>query len=292
MAFPYGKLMSESVKQAFSYRRLWIFSLFVAEAGMFFNVSDDDFEVLQQLNATVTGDQTIGAFLASSPGFIGYMFFLFVLIVGLSLLSVVAKGSLIRGIAAIRDKKPLAFSSSLKNGTESFWRVLWVDVLLWLPNIVFVGLLIWVYFSQVAVVGLVVGVAMLLYNLFVALFRHYTYCDAVLGQQSSWAAIKSGMQLFFNKPKETIVVNLMKLGVVIVAVLATVIIGALVAMPFFLLMFLFSLVLPWQVALTVVGLGLVATIIAAFGVKAIQTQTLYGLLTKTYWELRKGNSNQ
>jgi len=131
-----------------------------------------------------------------------------------------------------------------------------------------------------------VVIILILYNIFIALFRQYSYCFAVLENQTGWQAIKSGFDLLKKDFGNILVVGLIYIGLSMAATLAMVVIILAICVPFFLL-FMIALFLGKWMMIIVIILWVIVGLVCFLALRGAIGTYFQSYFTHAYWELKK-----
>jgi hypothetical protein len=273
---------------SFRTRALWLLAFFVSETSLFLQIDYSDIENL------------IGVFSGTTPvipqfdpnmlwrgTFLWLIIFLGLLFIVFSLFSVVCKSGVLSAIKDTQKKVKFTFGQKVKFGLSKFVPLFILELMFWLPNLIFFSIIFWSIWAELVAVTIIFTSLLFIYSLVVFLFHHFSYCYLVFENQKSWAALVAGWDLFIKNFKATFLVNLIKIGLGVVFGLASLVAVVLATVPFILLIFLFSLVLPWYVPFALAILGGLVALAVLFVIKGFKTAFFYTMLTKTYWLLKK-----
>lgn len=289
MAFPYKKVLVDSVRFVYQNKILWLLAIFISEASLFINF---DIESWRSFTDAASRQELVARFsqtISSGAGIIIFWVILGLLILFFAIASLICKSGIIQAIKDANDNKKIRFWEKIKFGASKFWPMLLLEILFALPNIalIFFVVLLLLFAQLGAVLAAILSTIFILYNLFVFLFRHYCYCYLNLEDQKAAPALLSGLRLFIQNVKVTILINLIKLGLIVLFFIASVIISLIVSIPFVLFVFLTSLLSIWIIPFIIAILGLLSVFIVIFVIKGIKSSYLFTVLTHTYWLIKK-----
>ena len=306
----YGKILKRSFDLVWRNRFLWFLGLFAGGSGVnLFNYSGngsnfkwEDFKSVptNQAQSMVSNNfseagKVLGEKITSNDIWIIVLTVIgFLLLLTLIYLSVSAKGALTLSIATLNDEKKINLRGAWKLGHKFFWRRLSFAILLFalsvIPLIVLViPVVILAIFNLVipaVVLGIIFGLAYIVFILYIALVAPYAERILFIQNKKSLAALKLGV-LFFNKYwKNITLVYLILLGVgfgVGMALFFSTLICGLLAFGIVALISLVSHLVAIIFGIILALAILIALIILSGGVSAFS----WSVITLTYLEKTK-----
>jgi len=293
----FGDLIRQALDWAWKNKILWIFGIFLGGGGLSIpNVSSNDWEKIQQMYSSMGDTTPIFQEIGSLENLLTVRNIAIVVgalvIIGLIfiILSFFARAAMIFGLNRINQSKSYKFWELLKLGVKKFPRLFLMEIILGIPNLILLipfAALIFDFKNKSLIALVIVAVVfMLIYNLMLFMFRHYSYCFAVLQEKSAWQSIKSGWQMFRSNLKELILVKVVEILLSILIAIGMITVIIILMIPLGLLggLFLFGFGSGTGIAAAVV-LGIIFILIMALIKGSINT-FMQAYLTKVYFEVR------
>jgi hypothetical protein len=290
MSFAYKKTVVDSW-HLFQNKILWVLGLFISEATIFtsFNFDKNSFQIIReffQAQGFFAGLKDL--FLYMLPNLGVFIWLAMVLAIIFGLYSLICKAGLINGLKTHSQGKSVKFIENLKFGWTKILPMFILEIILAIPNLllVFAMILLSATAMNLSVIFALFSGLLLLYNIIIAMFRHYSYCEICFENKKALDALKIGFALFMKNFKVTFLVNLIKLGLWVGQFIATLILTLVATIPFILLVFLTSYLKVWVIPFIVAAIGLLVALAVVFAIKSLRSAYFYAFLTKTYWELK------
>lgn len=287
MTFPYKKVYLDAWRLVWQNRMLWALAIFIGGVSfawqMIFDSQSTEYAVFDWSRLSQL-------FTVASPAskvvvaiFIGVSI---VLTIAVFLFSMLCQAGVIRGTAIARDGGVVRFGENLKFAWSRFWDLLGLELIFLVPNLILLALYFGVFNVWYNLIAWVLFlVVIMLYNVLVYFFGHYSYCFVVLEQASPWQALVSGWRLMTAHFRETFFVNVLRVLTLLVFTLVNMIVAVLVAIPFALMGFV-NFVAQGNLSGVIFAIGALFVIAALVTVKGFTSAYLSALMTKTYWEIK------
>lgn len=283
--FSISSLLKNSWSWVFQNAKLWIFGLFITSGGILMQYNADDWNNFQLFGQ---GEGIKKLFSFTDPA--SWVFLSTIIIFILTILiSIWARGSLVKGISEVKNSKMYTFWQLAKNGLKVFPRLLLLEVYINLVNLILIVPTLlyfrWPGSTLILILFVISLILFFIYNLLMFLFRHYCYCYAVLSDRTARDSFFLGYKLFVKNAKKLILVKVVEVGLIIVTGLAMAVSLVILAIPFLLIAFVTGMQFGE-------GAGYLVGIISAFilvlvflVVKAIVNTFFQMYLTQVYWEV-------
>ncbi|NQT49640.1 hypothetical protein HQ571_03020 [Candidatus Kuenenbacteria bacterium] len=287
----YSEILGKSWKWTIKNKILWIFGIFIGGGGAIYNIpTREDTEALQGFSFNEAMGN-LGVSL-SEPGVIAMVIGLALLGIALVLIGFWANASILIGLSKVKAGSPVKFVELFKSGFNKIGRILLMEILFGILNLVFLVLgLIFVFAREGGTIWIgivIVTVLMIIYNLLIFVFRHYSYCFAVLENEKAWSSIKKGWQLFRANIGALLVVKLMEIALWIGISIGVIVALLILVIPFILLGLILSFT-AGPVGLTIaVTLGIILILLALLILRGAVNTFMRSYLTHVYWQA-KGN---
>ena len=295
--FPFGDIIKDAWKTTIHNTKLWWFGLFVG-GGLSVNMpssfdpsdfggSDGNGESLGNFTAILQKiASNWGAILAVILFIVLFFFAIWVLVF-------ICQAAVLLGLVKVKNGESYKFWNLFSLGAKKIFRLFLMAIIYGVPNVILLGLgALSVPWEQISISGIrwwllipVIGI-MILYNIFISLFRHYSYCFAVIENQSGWQAIKSGFGLLKKDFGNVFVVALIYLGLSMAAMLGMMIVLLALCVPFVLLG-LISIFLAKWLMIVVIVIGAIALLVAALAIRGAMGIYFQSYFTNAYWEFKK-----
>lgn len=145
----FGATISRAFRIMWDHKVLWILGFLAALGG---GGAGGNFQGPQVNNRFSSRDITP---FAADPSLIlagASLFFCLLLILGivLSVVGIIARGGLIAGVQQVETEGNTTFSRAWAVGADRFWRMLGLNILLWLPMVVIIFLLVLLFGGAIA----------------------------------------------------------------------------------------------------------------------------------------------
>ncbi|PIR73256.1 MAG: hypothetical protein COU40_03305 [Candidatus Moranbacteria bacterium CG10_big_fil_rev_8_21_14_0_10_35_21] len=282
---PYLEILKKSWKITWSHKYLWWLGLFISlgSLGTSFNYSSGDNEII-----TEAGQKFIQFINTHYAIFLTLVLLVSLLFIGLALLSLLARGGLIRSVKNILEGKNVSLKESWKFGRENFLKIFSITLV--------IGL-----FMFLALLILIVPIALLFFNhsywiggiltflailivipLFILAFfiRTFGYLYAILGRLSIWSSIENAYFIFSKNIGPSFIMGLIFLPVNILVGLGLLIMLIPLAIVFIILGGLLYLVLQKTGIIIAASIGVLVFLIIILIVKSA-----YAVFNQTAWLL-------
>jgi hypothetical protein len=280
----YRQLLIDSWKQAFKNKMLWFLGIFISGIS-FFATFDSNNDLMVRLIKNGEVGAMFSTVLNNIPGLMILIFLAF-FIVMLSLVSLICKAGIIKGISLTREGKT-SFGENFKFGIKKILPMLLLDVILLLPNyILFIIILVGVKLNFPSLVFIVLELVMFFYSIFIMLINHFAYCEICLENKNTKESLIFSLNLLVKNWKKILIVNIMRFFASVIFWLANVLVLLVTALPFILLAIISYVVGLLSLAMICVGLGIIVLLMALFVVKGLLTAFMYTMLTKLYWDIK------
>jgi hypothetical protein len=287
MTLPLKELLKTSWRAAWRRRNLWIFGLLVTEGTFLADIDGNTLtELFNRVKIQNAWPRLQMIFGPNAPTIIlfsvlGLLFLLF------SVLSVMSKTALLKGIAAEREAKSLTWREGFRYGRSKFWSIFALDVLFVAPNAIFGGLLVaafyfgWGFWPAEIIFWLAFA-----YNIFLLFIRQFAYCAIVFHDEKFRPALASSFDLLRNNFHDLAGLVLARIGFSLLFLFITILAALLAVVPFALLMILSALIASWIVPFVIAILGFLAALVVIGIMKAVSSSFGYHLFAEAYWKLR------
>ncbi|MBU1132467.1 hypothetical protein KKC32_04455 [Patescibacteria group bacterium] len=291
--FPFGDLLKKAWKLTIRNVSLWWLGLLACGGSLMLQYDISDF---QQMMADFSNGSLANSLSASMNQEGSFWIAMVAIILLLSLLfvliSLIARAGLIMGIGLLFEGGGYKFWQLVKVGLKKLPQLILLELVLLLVNVAVIAAPLYLYMSNSGnavflAILIIAAVLLVIYNLFVGLFKHFSYCFIVLENYKFWKAIKSGMKLLVNNFVITFVSKLIHVGLWLAIGFATILALVILMLPF---------VLSGMVSLLIVGkvgviiIGILAAIVAFVAVLAIRGSSntyLQSFATGVYIKLSK-----
>jgi hypothetical protein len=203
------------------------------------------------------------------------------------LISLICKAGLVRGIYTANNNQSVGIKEHVKFGWKKLLPMFMLELFFAIPTIVLslVGLLV-VNLTAAAWPFTLVLLILMLYMLFVWVFKNFAYCALCYDELKPFKAIVAGWTLFKNKIRETLLVALLRLAVIVSFLIATTILSLMFEGLFAALAYA-TVRVDSEVAFTFVRyLSIVIGAVITWGILMIENSYLYTLMSKTYLGLK------
>lgn len=289
--FPFSELLKQAWRWTRKNLRLWWLGLFIGLGGLVFDFYSND---VQDAFEQVFKDSSVDGlknFLSNAGNASMLVFWLLVIFFILSVIGISASAGVILGIKRIKDSGKCQLRDLFKFGFKKIPRLLLLEIILGVPYyVLLIPVVVYLVFwanSVLFMLFVVCLLALAVYTVFVALFKHYAYCYAILEEQTAWQAIVSGMNLLKNNFWNFVVVKLIQAGLWIVAALAMSIAVVAAMLPVLLIGILLSqFVGSFGAAAMEVLSGIIGSA-AVLAFRAGMNVFFAGYLTGAYWKARE-----
>ncbi|MFA6536822.1 MAG: hypothetical protein WCT18_00295 [Patescibacteria group bacterium] len=272
------------LKSAFTVARknhwLWIFGFFIGSSLLILDFDKINFVNVGQMS--LSGIFTLLKQQLGVGGFSTMMIIGVVLVLFFVFLSIYARSSLIFGLSQLFAGNLIPFGRIAKSGFTFLPRIILLELLLILPALVFGALTIVGINRDSLLLFLLFAIPLVVYLIFVFLFKHYIYGEAIIAKKSAKASIVGGFLIFKNNYQKLLLAKLVELCLWISLGIGSVFILALFFLPFMLLgvFFYFSIgeiVFNFMIIFSVFLLAFAFFLIKGFSLTFIQAY-----LTKVY----------
>jgi hypothetical protein len=293
--FPFGEIIKDAWKTIIHNTKLWWFGIFV---GTGISVTIPDFSGYG--GGGVGGGVDMGSFTKTLQDImdnwvivlVGIAFVALFLVVFFFII-LICQSAILHGFVKVKNGEAYKFWNLVGLGIKKVGRLFWMAIIYVAPNLVLLGIALlafpWSNFSLGGIRWwLIIPIVciLVLYNLFVALFRHYSYCFAVIENQSGWQAIKSGFCLMKKNFGNVFVVGLIYIGLSMAATIGMVITLLILCLPFVLLFVLAIFMAKWLI-IVVISLGVIVLLTIALALRGAIGAYFQSYFTNAYWELKK-----
>lgn len=291
--FPFGDLLKKAWTWTYKNKLLWVIAFFAGSGGYFFNLmpSGDDLESFSEASpsfANFVGNIRTISFEAPLV-ILGAIVIVLVLAI-LYVLNLAARAAVIRGLNQINSGSKYRFWELAGYGFRRMPRFLLISIIWGIPNVFLMILMVvgallgaWYGISLLAISG----VAFLLYNIYIALLRHYAYCEAILNEKSAWNSIIIGAKLVNKNFWIVLVSALIQIGLAMAIGLGMFLAVIIVAIPFVLLGAILTLAMGSLGIVIPAIIGGVAILALAAVLRGGISFYFNTFLTQIYWKLEK-----
>ena len=296
----YGEVIKDAFWITLRNRFLWFFG-FLLSGGQVFNLLQNANNLSQQGAFSFLGYDVPLLFVQARRLVIDNLILFLILAVLLVLvgifLSLIARGALVDGVAALQRREERNFSSAFRAGLSNFWRVLGLSVLvlviilaLWIPIFFIMLFSLFGLFNGIdsSSAGIAIAIFAVLFLLVVVLLIFVPLGiifvlglqALILNREGVFGSLGSGYRLLVRRPGRILLVALISFGLGFAASIAllilTLLLGLLLAVPA-LILFAADLGLAGTVAAVVAGgILLILYLIAASAVATFNS---------SYWTL-------
>ncbi|MEK7158932.1 MAG: hypothetical protein AAB766_00315, partial [Patescibacteria group bacterium] len=282
----FEEIIKSAWQLAIKSRLLWFFGIFTG-GGMMMSFQTDQLDV-KSLNFSEMMKRFLEAI--KEPLFLWTLIIAWLLFVVALIISFVARAAMLHGI----DEKSKSgvvgsFKQLLKFGFSKSLRVILMELIYFIPNVVLGSLLVlFLIYLPTEALGLVIIIALVLffiYFLVISFFRGYSYCFLVFEDESPWTAIKSGWKLLMNNFGELITAGVLKMALLIGAGLATLIALVAAALPLLLVGALVLIFVGNTGLYVLIGLGLFALLVVFMIIRGFLNTFFYAYTVFVYRRL-------
>ncbi|MFH0779422.1 MAG: hypothetical protein V1928_01015 [Parcubacteria group bacterium] len=289
--FHFNELLAQSWKWTKKNLSLWWLGLFVGLGSLVFDFRSTDIQDAFTQVFNDSGVDGLKNFLSNVGNASMLVFWLGVIFIILSIIGILARAGLICGVKKIKDGEQYRLRDLAEFGVLKIPRLLLLEIILGIPfYILLIPVVVYVKFiaSQILFALFAICLAGLIaYSVFLALFKHYAYCYAILDDQTAWNAIISGIKLLKQNFWNFVVVKLIQAGLWIVAALAMSVAVVVAMLPVLLIGILLSFVAGSFGSAAMAALSGVIGIAAVLAFRAGMNVFFAGYLTGAYWEARE-----
>lgn len=301
----YWKLITDAAKLTYRYKFLWGLGILAAttEGNVFstlnyslpsFDKTDGGgqpplFESVQTAFIKGASSTFDSSSLISTPAFLISIFLVFLIIFLIILfLSFSAKAGLIQSVVTLENQKPFGFVAAFFAGRKLFWRVLGLELLLFLIVILSIFLLIlpavfFVMASQILLAilwAIVLILPLILFFIYLGLLEGYGLRILVLENKRVLGSVAEASRFLKNNLKDILIVWLLAIVLGIIISLSYLIILLFLGIPLLALGFLIYLIASWTGVLIyaiIFGLLLIVFLLILSGIVSA--------FTSSYWTL-------
>jgi hypothetical protein len=291
--FPFGELLKKTWGWTYKNKILWIIALFAGSGGYFLNFipNGDDMNSLTGGEGSVaTALENTKAIGSDAPFILFAILAILALVAVFYLIGLAARAAIISGVGEINSGKKYRFWKLVGGGFKKVPRILLMGIIMGLPNILFLLLMVfggwlgaWYGITLLSVSGL----AFLLYNIYITILRHYSYCEAILKEKTSWDAITSGVKIVNKNFWVVVVTALIQIGLSMGIGIGTFIALLIMAVPFVVLGAIMALGLGALGMLIPAILGGLTFVVLIMALKGGINFFFNGFLTNVYWKIEK-----
>ena len=269
---------------------LWLFGLFVAGTGSTVTLSNQNTNFGPSRDLLRFAENNLAAIII-----LGVVIVILLAIISIAL-NIISQAGLVASVASLREGQGSSFSATWRSGTNNFWHMLGLRIILLLIGVllfllilipaVLAGLLIFNLsepgFTSVA---LVVVVAFLAIVLLILLFIPLSIIgalatrDLVLGGSRVFQSLGGGYNLFRSNIGKSLLVWLIQIGI---AVVVTVLLGL---VTFAVGFFASSLLAPLLVGFSLGDILLVAGALFVFSLPFLILGAAVGTFFHSYWTI-------
>ncbi len=299
----YLKILKRAFEITIKNKYLWIFGILAggAAGGANFNFTlpGNNFPDNWKPFFNETGTSFNWETFWSNYGVIIITILVIIFLLGLlfAIVSIIAEGGLLGSVKAIEENQEHGFKKGFVFGWHKFWRLLGVDLIIFL--FVFLSILllavpvIFLILAKIYVFAVIYGILIFLCNLllwlFLGLAGPYILRSAVLGDQGAWQAVMSSWKFFSKHWKDILVIYLLLIAVGILIAIVSLLVFVLLGGLLFVIglgIYLVSQVAVWIYA-AFAGLIFLAVVLVWGGAVSTFRSSVF---TLTYLELIKKNT--
>ena len=285
--FQYFDLVKQAWRWSWSNRLLWLFGFFATGGLMSFDYKANDLEKLKIISSGAIfdnlGDKLSSGYVLSTILGVGAVFLLLII------LSFIARAALIKGFLNLRANSKNKFKELFLSGWTRLRRLVLLEIILVAVNLVLAVLAVIVLAinqSAWTIVYILIGV-LVIYNLFVFLFKHYAYCYVVLQEKGAWDSVKLSVKLLKNNFWKLLLAKILELGLWIATGFGVILTIVVLALPFILLGLISMFAFGQAGAVVVVVVGALFLIGVVLVLRGLISAFIQGYLTLIYWQFEK-----
>ena len=281
LSIPIKQTIKSAWSVAWTHKLLWLLGLFITSGAFFLDYLIEDCTelttfrntVLVKLNVTLNDWR---AFLV--------LFITFVLLSLILLIAIFAKTSLVAALGKLKSGDKLKIGELLKIGWQNFGKVVLFELIFGVINLILFALVV-LFIPSGGLMALFV-ILLILYNVWLFLFRHYVYCYAVIEGKSAINSIVAGWKLYIANYIDLTVIKITEVGLWVVASFVLILSLILIALPFILLGVIGMLAVGQMALMVVTWLGYIVLGTAFLLIKGGIQVFFLSYLTNAYWKFK------
>jgi len=284
----FKKILRSAWDLVYSNLRLWWLGFLITSGGLYFEYTKTDW---QSFKVDMLSFQNISnAILGTS--YVWYIvLIIFLIIILLVLLSFWARSALILGISHVNQGQPYKLRELSRASWKLFPRILIQELILVIPNVVLLILaILYLIYRDIPAMNIlfwVIAIIFAVYNIFLFIIKHYSYCNITLDGEKPYKAILYAVDLFKKNYFLLIKVKLAELAMWVCLGLG-VLLALLICSLLFLLLMVISMFISELIPVSLfVYLGLFVMTVLLFALRGGANVFIQSYLTQIYWEVRK-----
>ena len=272
---------------------MWIIALFAGSGGYFLNFipNGDDMKAFSGGDGAVSKVlENTKAISNDAPFIIFAILAILVLVLVFYLIGLAARVAIISGVNEINLGQKYRFWNLVRGGFKKMPRILLMGIIMGIPNILILLLMVfggWLGAWYGVTLLSISGLAFLLYNIYITILRHYSFCEAILKEKTSWDAITSGIKIVNKNFWVVVVTALIQVGLSMGIGIATFIGLLIIAVPFVVLGAILAFGLGAIGMLIPAILGGLTFIVLLMALTGGINFFFNAFLTNVYWKIEK-----
>jgi hypothetical protein len=292
--FPFGDLLKNAWDKTIKNKLLWIYGVFMVSGGVMFDVTQnnrapmEDLTTATPLSFLIDFFRNIGDLAVNATFFVVMVFLILIFFAVLVLVGLIARAAILEASRRVENKQSYKFWELVLWGWQKMPRLLWLEMILVIVNIVLVviAFFVWGISGWQNVVIQIIFVVGLLYNLFVTLFRHYAHCYAIFENKTAWQSIMAGIDLLKNNFWVLVVTKLINFGLMVMIAICTVIVGIIILLPIFLMGVILMMGLGQVGVVITMILGVVTGVVFVVVLRGAISTYFVNFLNQVYWRIK------